>query len=373
MPLVNAIREKLGTYKQSSRAIVPSGRIWPNGEFSLGYSRVGDEVEQDNEWSWTGGESGLSPSELDERLECLHGWLEAVTGVYSESGRLATVLLTLSSAPYSDKLTPAPQRGLKGLTGYGTKMLRSGCFLLEQKLGREDCVMITLTVPTLGQDARRKLALRWGVVTNNLVRYLTRKLVSAGRPAAIAGCVEIQTGRLEQYRQGYLHIHLVCPAYSNTGGRWAIDASALRTWWANEIERTIQCTLPNLPRVETAIVQKSVEGYLGKYLSKGTGDELAAFIGDLGEDAVPAQWWFMSAPLKRAIRENTASGRNAGAILDALVNYLLDQGTGEGFEYIRHIDCELGGKPVTVGYIGRLSTELRQEVFGFLDNGQEER
>jgi len=122
-----------------------------------------------------------------------------------------------------------------------------------------------------------------------------------------------------------------------------------------------------LPRVETAIVEKSVEGYLGKYLSKGTGDDLDAFIGDLGSDCVPAQWWFASAPMKAAIKRGTATGRNCGALLDSLVNHLLEEGTGSGFEYIRHVDCDFNGLPVTVGYVGRLSPELRAEVFVMLD------
>lgn len=124
-----------------------------------------------------------------------------------------------------------------------------------------------------------------------------------------------------------------------------------------------------MPRVETAIVQKSVEGYLGKYLSKGTGDELAAFIGDLGESAVPGQWWLMSSRLREAVKSGTKQGTNAGSILDALVNYLLEQGDGEGFEYIRHIDCVMGDQAKTVGYVGRLDRSLADEVRAMLDPG----
>jgi len=114
-------------------------------------------------------------------------------------------------------------------------------------------------------------------------------------------------------------------------------------------------------------VEKSVEGYLGKYLSKGTGGDLELFIGDLGTDSIPAQWWFASAPMKAAIKRGTATGRNCGALLDSLVNHLLEQGTGDGFEYIRHVDCDFNGLPVTVGYVGRLDPRLRVEAFAMLD------
>lgn len=334
----------------------------------MGYAAVGDETTEREEWSWTGGTKGLSEEDLSVRLDYMDSWLDYQAAVCSLSAREALQILTLSNVSDSHKGLSRPPMGLKGLTSNGTKMLRSACYLLEERLGKEDCVMITLTVPTLGKEARRTLAQQWGKVINRLVQWLTRALVRAGRTPVIAGCVEIQTGRLERYRQGYLHLHLVCPAHSNVGGLWAIQANDLRTWWKQEIERTIGCELPHLPRVETAIVEKSVEGYLGKYLSKGTGEELGAFIGDLGADAVPAQWWFMSSPMKAAVRSATKSGANAGALLDSLVNYLLEDGDGTGFEYIRHIDCIIGNLPVTVGWVGRLSPGMREEVFAMLDS-----
>jgi hypothetical protein len=327
--------------------------------------RVGQENDTSSEWEWCKAEKWLTAEELDVRLAAMLELLDEVEKFYSMSGHLAGSGLTLSNVWNSHKTIPARKNGLKGLTGFGAKMLRSGCHLLEQRLGREDCVMITLTVPTLGQRARKELAEQWGKVTSRLVQYLSRVLVKAGRTPAIAGCVEIQTARLERYREGYLHLHLVCPAHSNTGGRWAVDGSALRAWWAAEIERVIGTSLPNAPRIQLEIVEKSVEGYLGKYLSKGTGGELAAFVDDLGVESVPGQWWFMSAPLRDAVKQNTISGKAAGAVLDAMVNHLLEVGTGEGFDYIRHIDCMMNGRPVTVGFVGRLSAELRDELFGF--------
>jgi len=363
----NEIRQAVGGYSASKRTMSPTGRLWPNGEFSLGYSFNGEESGEVEDWVWTGGQKGLSSEQLDERLECLHGWLDCVQRVNEVDSAIALQVLTLSHARNPEMALTKTKNGLKGLTGYGTKMLRSGCYLLEQVLGKEDCVMITLTVPTLPRDGRRQLAERWGRVTNELVKRLTQELGLAGRNPTIVGCVEIQTGRLEKYQQGYLHLHLVSPAHSNTGGRWAVNVDGLRTWWATCIERHSGYSLPHSPRVETAIVKKSVEGYLGKYLSKGTGEELAAFIEDLGEDAVPGQWWFASAPMKAAIKKGTATGRNCGALLDALVNHLLEEGTGDGFEYIRHVDCDFSGLPVTVGYVGRLDPALCKEVFAMLD------
>lgn len=358
----NTLRRELGTYQRSAADVKPIGRIWPNGEFTLGFGVREEEGSVAEEWSWTGGHRGLTEDELDVRLEFLDGWLEVVASVYSVSARLASVYLTLSDTLNSHKPIERVKYGLKGLTGKGRKMIRSGAYLLEQALGRDDVVMITLTVPTLEREQRIEVARQWGKLTNRLVQYLTRELVRQGRAAAIVGCVEVQTGRLKKYSEGYLHLHLVCPAHSNAGRTWAIDASELRSWWRAAIERVIGVPLPYLPRVETAIVQKSVEAYLAKYLSKGSDEGMEEFVDDLGEDCVPGQWWFCSAHMRDVIRQRTLSGEACGALLESLIEHLLSVGDGEGFEYIRHVDRLADGKLKTCGWVGRLDPALRSEI-----------
>lgn len=366
----NKFREAMGTYQRSRKDSRPVARVWPNGEFTLGYGAVGEEGDPGDEWSWTGGHRGLTEEELDVRLECLDGWLEVVAAVYSVSAQLAGLYLTLSDTLNSHKPVERAKYGLKGLTGKGRKMIRSGAYLLEQKLGKDDVVMITLTVPTLSRPERIAVAKQWGHLTNRLVQYLSRELVRQGRAPAIIGCVEVQTGRLKKYSEGYLHLHLVCPAHGNKGRTWAIDAKELRAWWKAAIERVTMTTLTHLPRVETAIVEKSVEAYLAKYLSKGSDEGMDEFIDDLGKDCVPGQWWFCSAPMRETIKRNTLQGANCGALLESLIEHLLEMGTGEGFEYIRHVDRLSDGKLKTCGWVGRLTPEIRAELSAMLDAGQ---
>jgi hypothetical protein len=358
----NAIRPKVGTYSQSSGRFVPTAKVWPNGEFTLGYAVDGEESPELGEWTWTGGGRGLSPNELDERLECLHGWLDAVAEAYSVSGRLATALLTLSNAPNSETAKPEVKYGLHGLTGTGARTLRSACFLLEDRFGQGDVTMATFTVPTLNRAERILVARRWGVLTNDLVRRLKSFLIEAGRPPVIAGCVEIQSARLESRSEGYLHLHVVWPAHSNTGGLWAVEADGIRSWWKRALERVIGRELPCAPRVETAIVQKSVEAYMGKYLSKGSDDCLGQFVADLGYESVPGQWWFASREMKQWVKENTLGGRNLGVLLESYIEHTVTKGTGEGFEWLRHVDLSLGGRLVTVGFVGRLDRATKREL-----------
>lgn len=340
----------------------PVGRIWPNGEFSLGYVPELEEVDQYKDAYLHGRAQEMEGDALDEYLQGLDLWEDEVWSADSLHGQPCEGSLTLSNALNSHKPPERAKYGLKGLTARGRKMIRSGAFLLEDKLGKDDVVMVTLTVPTLSREGRLAVAKQWGVLVNRLVQYLSRTLLSQGRPAAIVGCVEVQTGRLKKYRQGYLHLHLVAPAHSNKGRFWAIEAGELRAWWQAALERVIGSTLPHMPRIETAIVETSVEAYLAKYLSKGEGDEMAAFIEDLGEDAVPGQWWFCSAPMREKIEQETVSGANCGALLESTIEHLLEQGTGEGFEYIRHVERPVGRALVTCGWVGKLTPELRAEL-----------
>lgn len=335
----NEIRKKLGTSPAPKEYRRPSGTIWPNGEFGLGFYTEYELVEAENEWAWTGDKpaTGAEPQDL-----------------------LPEDPLTLSDAPNSHK------KGLKGLTTYGGRMVRSGCYLMERQLGKQDCMLWTFTVPTLGREARAELARNWGKLVNRLLGQLSRLLAKSGRKPAIIGCSEIQTGRLEKYRQGYLHLHLVCPAHSNVGGRFALDVQEVRSWFKKALERFAGCSIPQTPRVQAEIVKKSVEGYMGKYLSKGTGEELAGFIEDLGIESVPGQWWFCSALMRQAITKRVASGKNAGSVLDCVVQHAFETGDMSIFEYISHVDVEVDGVRYTAGWYGRLRIDIANDLRDFL-------
>lgn len=342
------LRGKLGTTVGQIQPKECYGRIWPNGNFSLGYAATGIETTEREEGSHWEGHSGE--------------WFE-----WSDEDRNAVESLTLSNVSYSRK--PQTRRGLKGITSLGQHYLRSGCFLMEQQYGNDQLCMLTATVPRLGKEARVALARNWPKLVNRLLEMVQRRLAAAGRPLVVCGCTEIQSARLENQHEAYLHVHLVFPAYSNIAGqRWVIGADDFRSWWAGALERFSGASLPGLPRVELAIVQKSAERYLGKYLSKGSGETLEQFIHDVGEDAVPPQWWFMSSELKARVRVGMAEGRNAGSVLESVIQYAFENGDFSVFEWVRHVEIEVNDRLVTVGWCGRLHPEVRQDLLNFLDH-----
>lgn len=322
------------------------GKIWPNGNFSIGTGPVGSEA--------------LELSEVDGSN--LAAWGDR-PGLAEAVARL-----TSSNAPNSHtEDSEAPQRGLNGITGYGQQMLRSGCYVLERDYGNADLCFATLTVPALSGPARVRLAQSWSELVRQLGQWLNRRLAMSGRPTKWCGCVEIQTARLERSSEAYLHLHVVWPAHSNNGGRrWAVEWEELRSWWAKALCRFAGEASAHLPRVELAPVKKSAERYMGKYLSKGNGEALEAYILDVGVDAVPSTWWFMSATLRSQVKAETACGPNTGTMLDAVIQHVFVTGDFTVFEWVKHVEIQCGDRMITVGWCGRLRSGLRDDLLSLL-------
>lgn len=322
-------------------SVWPTATVWPNGNFSMGLTRA------------------VPPGErfYEDEGEGLPDWF-----LLPDPGQGEAQPLILSNASISRTSAKRRAKGLSGITTLGQQMVRNGAYVLERDYGRDDLVMATLTLPTLPKEARVRLHSQWGVLTNRLVEYLTRRLEAAARPAAIVGCVEVQTARLQRYEEGYLHLHVVYPAHSNAPGRrWVVESDEIRAWWKSAIERFAEVSLSCYPRVETAIVRKSAEKYLGKYLSKG-GGAIEEFIESEGEESCPSQWWFMSKPLKDVIKAETLSGEQVGVLVESLICGALEGCDLSPFEWVRHVDAPVGDKLMTVGWVGRLTGDTRRDL-----------
>lgn len=322
------------------------GRIWPNGNFSLGLGPVG--------------QAALEMEGADE--QSMARWNRD-----SDLGAAVAALTSSNALNSHTECEPPPQRGLKGITGHGQQMLRSACYILERDYGKADLCFATLTVPTLPRDGRARLARGWSELVRQLLQWVSRKLTAGGRPTKVCGCTEIQSARLTSRGEGYLHLHLVWPAHSNSAGRlWAVEWSEVRDWWERALVRISGCELPHHPRVETAPVKKSAERYMGKYLSKGSGECLDEFIADLGEESVPPAWWFMTADMRQQVKAETAHGPNTGTLLDAVIQNALSDGCEDIFEWIRPVMVTFTDRPVHIGWCGRLRADTRDDLLTLL-------
>ena len=322
------------------------GRIWPNGNFSCGVGPVGSACLE------------MEDSGEDNPAR------------YGAAGPLgdAVAALTSSNALNSHSGDSCrPQRGLKGITGLGQQMLRSACYVLERDYGKADLCFATLTVPTLSQSGRVALAKGWPELVRQFLQFVSRRLAAAGRPTKVAGCTEIQTARLQQRSEGYLHLHAVWPSHSNASGRvWAVEWADLREWWERALVRISGEQLPHHPRVEVAPVRKSAENYMGKYLSKGSGEALDEFVADLGPESVPPAWWFMTSDLRHQVKSETARGPNTGTLLYAVVQQALEEGDLGDFVWVRPVFLEFGDHSIHVGWCGRLAPWAREDALTLL-------
>lgn len=341
-----ALRQQWGGRAASRQDKQLFGRIWPNGNFSVGVGPVGS-ASIENE----GGDTVL----------------QARYGAAGPIGDAVGSLISSNALNSHTECEPSTPRGLKGITSLGQQMLRSACYLLERDYGNDDLCFATLTVPTLSQPARVRLARNWSELVRQFLQFVSRRLLAAGRPTKVVGCTEIQSGRLQCRGEGYLHLHAVWPSHSNSSSQiWAVEWADLRAWWERALVRFSGETLPHHPRVELAPVKHSAERYMGKYLSKGSGECLEEFIADLGEESVPPAWWFMTADMRHQVKSETAHGPNTGTILYAVVQQALEEGDLGDFEWVRPVFIEYGDSSLHIGWCGRLAPWARNDLLTML-------
>lgn len=352
----------------------PVGTVWPSGDFSVGYRRVdwcGDgrpdvraEVARIDDGDYVLGEgweyhsngrttfdSSAVPSPSEHFL-----WPD-IAGTGGE----AAVPLDLTDVRNSHKPPNRPEKyGKLGQTGYGKKMVRSACTILERRY-RGRLTFATVTMPNLPRELRRELALVWGEFVRQALQWLSRRLKAKGLPSVVCSVTEIQPSRIQAGNGGYLHLHMVWPNRKTGKGNWAIDCMDFRTWGEAFLLRRGLLPDGEWINIDTQLVRKSAAAYLSKYMSKG-GSTLELFAEENGWDAVPGQWWNLTKPLRDAVKREVIKGEDVGHFLENLIDYLFNTNDFSPFWALRTVDMELDGRQITVGYCGILRAEVVQDV-----------
>lgn len=334
------LRSRLGGELRRERRRRPFLTLFPNGQFSLSYKyRTSDiEAKEEDEWRFLRGVGYQRPTA--ERAPNLVSTQQSSQPTPHGEGR--------KSRKY----------GLKGITRFGSKMVRSGAYILQRDYGRRDLTFLTITVPALSRDERVAIAQRWGELMRQTIQYLSRQLRRSGQQELIVSVTELQSARLHRYGQAYLHAHLVFPARVKGSRSWAVPVGDFRTWWKSAIERVIGRELDLLPRVEAKTIRKSAEGYLGKYMTKGS-ESMQGIVDDLGEDSVPGQQWNMSGPLRQKVKSETVNGFDYGFMVQARLD-LMVQGLEKIGAYLRRIEIDIGGRIITTAWVGLIARKDRE-------------
>lgn len=236
---------------------------------------------------------------------------------------------------------PRPTRGLKGLTTYGRKVVRSAAQLLSRKWKKENLSFITATVPDLSDCDLEKLVDGWGAIAHRFCDELQRELLRKGIKTQYLYVTEIQPKRWEATQQAYPHLHMVLRGRLSTSHSWGLTTAFMSRVWKRVLEKHLGLTFQKSPVTQIRRIEKSVVNYLSKYMSKGLGS-LSGWTSNQAVPPLPSAWYGLSRTLLELVRSLTFEVReeNLRAVLWHLetcfhlnkatcsVMSLLDQRTG---------------------------------------------
>lgn len=209
----------------------------------------------------------------------------------------AALRLGLSSARNFDKpKKPLPRYGLKGITSLGRRRVRNAAYMLSRENGKHRLTFATVTLPALSCEDMITIHLNWHKVIDRYRLLLTRSLRAGGLTGEVVGVSEIQGKRHEESKFPVLHGHFVFVGANRRGG-WVITPRRHDYIWRKSLQSVLYGPLPPIKSAcQLKSVEKSVEGYLGKYMSKGVA-AISSVSADGFEWALPKQWWSCSRSL----------------------------------------------------------------------------
>ena len=326
------------------------GTLWPNREFSLGLRTTEIPSFGDSE----GRDFHVEP--LPERVECSQLGLcvpdEDFTLTYPRNSH------TKPNRPSS--------YGKKGITSFGKKMVRSSCYILEREVGRSNVSFLTLTLPPMPRDEAVVIAKDWGVLCNRLTQWIKRALVRGGVRPFVIGVTELQKKRSERGDPGALHLHVAFPGRTGHNRPWVVSKEAVGRQWMRMLSSRVGRTVTSPLRPYLRGVKKTLEHYLGKYMSKGACSN-SELVEQNGWDVIPGQWWFcsqdMRVTVRRRIRKGSAVGRAMESLISAYFNSEGDKFPGQLFPSWIEID----GCQVLMGYYGKLDEETTRELYAWMN------
>ena len=319
------------------------GRVWENGEFGLAVAKkfqvepvcsriVAPEQKEHEEWMGN--------------LLKVHG-AEAVLTYYGFDP------LGFSPLPNSHKIA---QRGMRGITSYGKRLVRNACRRLEAEGGKDCLSFLTVTVPDVSYLESISISQNWAEVVRVFLQRLKRALVKAGLPGEVVGVTEVQEKRTRRDGILALHLHLMFVGRVNRRS-WAMKPEDVRQFWASALSPYLDEPVGryNWDAVENIQrVLKSCEGYLGKYLSKGV-ESVELVEAEFGAEAMPRSWYCCANSLRSRVTERVRTVNQAMGL--ALVNACCDANSDD-FIYRKPIVLPgENGRSVTIGWFGKLKED----------------
>lgn len=359
------------------------GKIFPNGEFTVSVLperrlKIERSLSKAGDWElWYRHlvRSCLEVFGVQETIRILQsdraGYDERVMfdvlGGDGEDG----LPIEFTNVLNSHKRQKAVRRGSRGISTHARRQVRNAAFYLETSTSRPTLSFLTLTCPNIEpSEFRVFMQQHWGRITHTFFKWLYSRLKKAGLPTEWVGVAEIQTKRMQKSNIPYPHLHVVFKGRFHQGP-WAIAPREFRKEWRKLLRST---GLPSLVADDqewracenVQRVEKSVEAYLGKYLSKGVSSSGEA-IPAQWRDCLPSNWHFISQNIKNWIARETKSGKDIGNIITAIIENDLDG----FFDYVTPISVDWGDMKLFLGYAGKLSRPGQADILKALEKSRQ--
>lgn len=256
-----------------------------------------------------------------------------------------------------DRRVSAPY-GRRGITRYGARRVRCACHLLHRAGGQWRVVMATVTVPPLPREQMARLHQSWNHVVDSYRRKVSRALRQKGLSGEIVSVTEIQEERYQKTGVPVLHIHAIFIG-KTAGGQWAITTEDHDDIWRSTLS---VCLGEPVGHVGTAgrleRVKHSAEGYLGKYMTKGS-KAVNRMLNDGFTGWIPKQWWSCTRTLSRRIDYET---RDISSLAEWL-NSVADVKGADVWRFHRDVFLEFDdGRKYRIARYGRLNKCITAEI-----------
>lgn len=309
-------------FRRAGGVIEPSGRLWPNGEFTIGYAPCG------------GMERELTPSEYAEKWD----------------SRLGS---SLPSNSHREVDEGRAKRGTKGLTSHGKKVLKNAVHRMQRLYGKRSLSFVTLTLPSVSFEESWYVSSNWSEILRIFYQKLVRELDRHGLPRVYAGCTELQPKRCNREEHPSLHIHFVCPGRWRQRGSWALGPADFRRMWSEAVGPYLQGPKDWRACENVQMVKKDASAYLAKYISKGIAISEPIRSDGTGW-SLPTSWYNVSLGLRQWVIDNV---RRNPRLIEALEVAARDGYLGEYCHYFFSGDIpEMSGTGPHY-FVGKLTGE----------------
>lgn len=203
-----------------------------------------------------------------------------------------------SNLSNSEKIPDAnrrAKRGSRGMTTHGQLLVKDAAYWLQREYGKERLSFWTLTIPPECHNASMVQA--WSEAVRLVVKKLVYHLEKNGLPKYVVGVTEIQPRRSERgCALPPLHLHIVFVG-SKTKYVPLLGTKILDKIWVDVLENFSHIPTKGEACSSIQYVRKSVSGYLGKYMSKGSDEDLERY-----GDTLPSSWYFCTKDLRDIVR-----------------------------------------------------------------------